>query len=337
MLGAARDASDPRLISTFRVEDAGGREAEGLLVGIPHLTGTLLSDQSAGVEAIGAAVRFCHDAGATIVGLGAVAAVIGGQGKAVARDAPCPVTTGNTFTAFAAVETFARWQRMIGGHRPVALLGPPGPVATGVLRALLLRGEHVRIVDPQPSARLRRTVETLVAAGPGRAEFVSDGLEPLARGQVLIAASSTGGRLRLSALPPRSVVIDVAAPVDVVRDVPDRPDVLLLDGEYVRLPRPVRSSDVWRRAYGLVTGQARHVFACFAEPMLLALSGQAESLSLGRDVGIEQMDRVADLAAAHGFAVDELFERGRRLSAARAAGFGHQRRTAPTSDSATTP
>ena len=319
--GRASNSPTPCRIARFEIEDPRGRQADGLLMAVPLLPESLLHDQRAGVAAVVEAVRACHLAGASVVGLGAVAAVIGGQGKAVARDAPCAVTTGNTCTAWAAVETLATYRRLGGRRGPVGLVGPPGPVSAAILRQLVVRGDEVTVVDAAPAVPLRRLVADLNARGPGQVFWAEDARRLLSRGEVLIAASSTGGRLHLSSLPPRSVVIDVAAPVDVVQDVPHREDVLVLDGEYVRLPAPPRLSDVWRRAYGWVTGQGRYVFACFAEPMLLALAGRPSSMSLGRTVTLEQMDELAGLAASHGFCVDALFELGTPLRPSRLAAF----------------
>jgi predicted amino acid dehydrogenase len=311
----------PRVVSRLRVRDPLGGECRGLLVAVPHLPEELLADQERGVTAVLDAVRLCHAEGASVVGLGAVAAVIGGQGKAVAEAAPCPVTTGNTFTALAAVETLDRFRRRGGRRGPVGLAGPPGSVATAILRLLVARGEHVRIALAAPPAPLRKLAVRLTAEGPGRAEFVGDALQVLRDRHVLVAASSTGGRLPLSARPAGSVVIDVAAPVDVLDDVPPRDDVLLLDGEYVRLPSPL-GGDPWRTLYGLVTGQRRHVFACYAEPMVLALARRADAATVGRDLPLERVRALGALAAEHGFWVDELFERGRPLGDSRLALFG---------------
>ncbi|MEZ4464601.1 MAG: hypothetical protein R3F43_08875 [bacterium] len=96
--------------------------------------------------------------------------------------------------------------------------------------------------------------------------------------------------------------------------------MLVLDGEYVRLPRPL-AGGLWHRVYGTVTGQGRHIFACFAEPMLLALAGDAACRSVGRDVPVERLDALADLAARHGFFVDRLHANGRPVAPARLARF----------------
>ena len=305
-----------RPIARLRVRDPFDAQVEGVLVAIPSLPEELLVDQEAGVAAVVEAVARCRAEGADVVGLGAVAAVIGGQGKAVAEASPCPVSTGNGLTAWAAVETLELLRGRGLRGAPVGLVGPPGPVANGILEQLLARGDEVVIVSAQPPRPLIRQVEQLCAQHRGRARFTAHVSEVLGPGKVLIAASSTGGRLRLSALPAGSVIIDVAAPQDVLLDVPTRKDVLLLDGEYVRLPRPLAGS-AWHHVYGWVTGQSQHIFACFAEPMLMALAGDTALCSVGRTVPLERLRALGNLAASHGFWIDRLHEQGRPVPLSR--------------------
>lgn len=316
------DTDPARILSRFTVADPHGGQVEGVLVGVPLLPEDMLTDQQGAVSAVRHAVARCHREGASVVGLGAVAAVIGGQGKAVAAEAPCPITTGNTFTAVAAFQTWRLWRQQAGYRGPVALMGAPGPVAGGILRMLAADGAQIDLIAPKPSTPLKRLADEI--AGPDQIRWCPDPYAVLAEGTPLIAASSTGGRLSRSALPPGAIIIDVAAPVDVLPDGPPREDVLILDGEYVRLPRLTTGVQFWRRIYGWVTGQRAHVFACFAEPMVLALSGHCESLSLGRHVAADQLRRMEALALHHGFWVDQLFEGGRPVDQGRLERFSRR-------------
>lgn len=302
----------PRRISQLSLADPHGRQCTGVLVATTDLPEDLLGDQEAGVAAVQGAVGLCREAGAEIVGLGAVAAIIGGQGKAVARGAPCAVSTGNAFTAYAAIETVCLARQQGRRTHPVGLLGPPGPVANGILRGLMARGLDVDVVAATPPKPLQRLVAKLNTSTHGEARFVDDVSEVTGPERILVTASSTGARIKLSTLPSNTVVIDVAAPVDVVIDA-DRDDVLLLDGEYVRLPSPLRGG-LWRRIYGLVTGQSRHIFACFAEPMLLALAAETSLVSVGRDVPLDRIRALGVLASQYGFYVDRLHEKGRKIT-----------------------
>lgn len=314
LLSRRRSARGARLISTLQLEDPHGRSAQGVLVGIPQLTERLLEDQEAGVLAVSEAVELCAQWGAQIVGLGAVAAVIGGQGKAVAQAARCAVTTGNGMTALAAADTVEAVRFQLGQiEEPLALIGPPGPVANALLAQLVARGFQVEIPLAKPPRPLERQVEQLNAQGPGRALFVADPLECLRQGRLLVAASSTGSRLRRTALPPGSVVIDVAAPQDVLLDGPRRADILIIDGEYMRLPSPL-AGGFWQQLYRRVTQQSQHIFACFAEPMLLSLAQRPDLVSTGRSIPLERIRTLGQLACAHGFGVDTLHSEGRPIT-----------------------
>lgn len=305
-----------RPLAHLRLRDPFGREVSGLLAAVPYLPDALLADQEAGVAAVSEAVDLCHRFGADVVGLGAVAAMIGGQGKAVARSAPCPISTGNGFTALAAVETIAQLRRLDRRRAPIGLLGPPGPVANAILEALADRGEAVDIVAASPPRPLQRLARGLSETHHCAIRFVDDPHAALGVGRILVAASSTGGRIPLSSVASGSVIIDVAAPQDVQHDVPARDDVLIVDGEYVRLPRPLIGG-TWRRVYGWFTGQTQHIFACFAEPMLMALAEDTSLCSVGRTVPGDRLRALANLASEHGFAVDRLHEHGKPIDPAR--------------------
>lgn len=91
------------------------------------------------------------------------------------------------------------------------------------------------------------------------------------------------------------VICDLAVPEDTAPEVlRERPDVRVIRGGIVRLPRP----------QGLVLAglplEPDHVFACMAETLLLGLSRMNEHFSWGR-VTKMHVEAVRDLAAYHGF------------------------------------
>ncbi len=98
-------------------------------------------------------------------------------------------------------------------------------------------------------------------------------------------------------LKPGAIVCDVARPRDVsIRVAKERPDVLVIEGGVVRVPGDV--------TFGFDFGfPEKTAYACMSETMMLALEGDPKlfSFTLGKDVSVEQVDRVNALADKHGF------------------------------------
>jgi predicted amino acid dehydrogenase len=96
------------------------------------------------------------------------------------------------------------------------------------------------------------------------------------------------------------LVCDVAVPSDVDADVYGRPDMHIVKGGPVRLPR---DPQLRLRAFDLPAG---HVFACCAEALVLGLSGKRQDYSVGSITKRQVLD-IMTLARMHGFdAGDEL-------------------------------
>ena len=113
-----------------------------------------------------------------------------------------------------------------------------------------------------------------------------------------MTVSSAGKELILPEhLRPGAVVCDVARPRDVsVRVSKERPDVLAIEGGVVRVPGEVD----FNFDFGFEEGTA---YACMSETMLLALEDDPSlfNFTLGKEVSVEQVDRINALAKKHGF------------------------------------
>jgi predicted amino acid dehydrogenase len=70
--------------------------------------------------------------------------------------------------------------------------------------------------------------------------------------------------------------------------------VLIISGGVVDVPGEVD----FGFDFGLPPGKA---YACMAETMVLALEGRHESYSLGKDVQLERVHEITQLARKHGF------------------------------------
>ena len=97
-----------------------------------------------------------------------------------------------------------------------------------------------------------------------------------------------------------AAVCDVALPPDVSpRVAQERDDVLSIHGGVMDVPGEVN----FHFNFGLAPGRA---YACMAETMVLALEGRCESYSLGKQLQLERVHEIAQLAHKHGFKLSEL-------------------------------
>lgn len=113
---------------------------------------------------------------------------------------------------------------------------------------------------------------------------------------VLCAANAPQPFLGAEHFAERSVICDIAVPLNVHQDLPSqREDVLYMHGGIVQTPfDDGLAPNV--RAY-LKKGQ---LYACMAESVLMGLSGMSQHGSYG-DISREQVQQVRALAATHGF------------------------------------
>jgi predicted amino acid dehydrogenase len=111
-----------------------------------------------------------------------------------------------------------------------------------------------------------------------------------------LAVSAAGKELIFPEdLKPGAVVCDVARPRDVSKTVVEkRNDVLVIEGGVIEVPGDVN----FNFNFGFPDKTA---YACMSETMLMALEGTYESYTLGRDLTVEQVQRIGDIARRNGF------------------------------------
>ncbi|MCX7567497.1 aminotransferase class III-fold pyridoxal phosphate-dependent enzyme [Sulfitobacter sp. F26169L] len=111
---------------------------------------------------------------------------------------------------------------------------------------------------------------------------------------VLVATSADVTFLDPTQLRPGTVVCDVARPANVAHaDLSDN-GVLVFDGGLVNPPFPVNLGPFQNLPDNLCWG-------CLGETMLLALEGETDDYSIGRDLSLTQADRMSEMARRHGF------------------------------------
>jgi predicted amino acid dehydrogenase len=139
-------------------------------------------------------------------------------------------------------------------------------------------------------------LEVQVREAGARAVRISTRVEDIRAAQMVLSATSAAGSvIQPQHLGHGAVVCDVARPPDVSPRVKkERDDVLIISGGVVDVPGEVD----FGFDFGLPPGKA---YACMAETMVLALEGRHESYSLGKDVQLERVYEITQLARKHGF------------------------------------
>ena len=111
---------------------------------------------------------------------------------------------------------------------------------------------------------------------------------------VLVATSAEVTFLDPTQLRPGTIVCDVARPPNVAHADLSEKGVLVFDGGLVIPPFPVELGPFQNLPKDLCWG-------CLGETMLLALEGETDDYSLGRDLSLEGADRISEMARRHGF------------------------------------
>ena len=273
--------------------------------------------------------------GAQIMGLGAFTKVVGDAGVTVAKRAPLPVTTGNSYSASGALWAAMDAVRRLGIadvdddgviHGKAMVVGASGAIGSACARLLALAADELWLVSPE-TAKLLQLKQDIERDDPRATIHVAtDPSAPLPDMDLIVTATSAAGHkvLDIMRVKPGCVITDVARPLDMsAEDVAKRPDVLVIESGEVELPGEVRMKDI-----GLPHGV---VYACLAETIVLALDGRYENFTVGRNISWPKVKEIYRLGLKHGMKLatisgvngpysDEDFDRVRAAAlAARAA------------------
>ena len=312
-----------------------GDEAEGWLITVGGTPKQLMAHSPEFTyERLLQAADQAKKLGAQVMGLGAFTKVVGDAGVTVAKRAPLPITTGNSYSASAALwaahealERLGLSERDDRGRiaGKAMVVGATGAIGSVCARLLALASDDLYLISPETAKLLalkgelekenpRATIH--VAATPGA--FLSDM-------DMIVTATSGAGKkvLDIMAVKPGCVITDVARPLDLsAEDVARRPDVLVIESGEIELPGDVRMKNI-----GLPDGVA---YACLAETAVLALEGRFETFTVGRNIewdkvkeiyrlGLKHGMRLAAIAGVNGVYTDEDLARIRELALARRA------------------
>jgi predicted amino acid dehydrogenase len=252
-----------------------------------------------------AAADMAKKLGAQIMGLGAFTKVVGDAGVTVARRAPLPITTGNSYSAsgalWAAHDALLRMNllpRPNGKARvkfKAMVVGATGAIGSACARLLARAAEEVYLVSPE-TAKLLALKESILQQTPDATLFLSAHADKdIAEMDMIVTATSGAGKkvLDIMKVKPGCVITDVARPLDLPpEEVAKRPDVLVIESGEIEVPGDLQCKNI-----GLPKNV---VYACLAETIVLALEGRFENFTVGRAIEWEKVHEIYKMGLKHG-------------------------------------
>lgn len=252
--------------------------------------------------------------GAGIIGLGAFTSVVGDAGETIARELNIAVTSGNSLTVYAAVESaklaIARMGICELRHGKAMVIGATGSIGSACSMLLAPEVREILLVSKDKSklVKLKSKIQSVKPKSVVSIATSPNGL--LAKCDLIITATSSIGKQIMDVLEckPGAVICDVAQPADIhEQDAARRPDVLVIKSGEVSLPMEVN----WGYDMGLPPSRA---YACLAETILLAMEGRFVDFTIGRNITQIQVQEIARLFHKHQFKLAELRSYGNTVT-----------------------
>lgn len=282
-----------------------GAEVEGWLITVGGTPKELMAhDPEFTYSRLLAAADMAQKMGAQIMGLGAFTKVVGDAGVTVAKRAPLPITTGNSYSASGALWAAHDAIRRLGiaevdskGHIKgrAMVVGATGAIGSVCARLLAMAADELWLVSIEPAKLLALKADIEREHPRAKVHVGADADEHIADMDVIVTATSGAGKkvLDIMKVKPGAVITDVARPLDLsAEDVAKRPDVLVIESGEIELP-----GDPQMKGIGLPKGVA---YACLAETIVLALEGRYETFTVGRNIEWEKVKEIYRLGLKHG-------------------------------------
>jgi fatty aldehyde-generating acyl-ACP reductase len=277
--------------------EATGENLEGWLLACPLTPKRMLEvPVSVAYKKIIQTGRLAEQLGARILGLGAFTSVVGDAGITISQELSIPVTTGNSYTIAVAVEAALKAAKRMDiepTQCTAAIVGAYGTTGRACAHMLASAVSHLVLIGHR--LEKLQTVQQQIKTFGARITVATDLAAVCQADIVLTVTSAITPIIGPQHLKPGAVVCDVARPRNVSRRVVEqRDDVLVIEGGIVDVPGDVD----FGFDFGFPPGQA---YACMSETMLLALEKRYECYTIGRDISLDRVSEMAQLAAKHGF------------------------------------
>lgn len=284
-----------------------GAEAEGWLISVGGTPKEMLArSPEFTYRRLLQAAAMAEKLGAQIMGLGAFTKVVGDAGITVARRAPLPITTGNSYSASGALWAAADAMRRMGLIKLDAkskkvpaktmVIGATGSIGSVSARLLAMAFDEV-VLAGRDLNKLEELKASILLDTPDAKVTCSNTYDDLLGEMDMIVTSTSGAGkkiLDITKVKPGCVITDVARPLDLPpSEVAKRPDVLVIESGEIELPTKVKGM----KSIGLPPNV---IYACLAETIVLALEGRFEVFTIGRDTEWPKVKEIYRLGLKHG-------------------------------------
>lgn len=290
-----------------------GQTAEGEMILLPLVPEQILHmDEKLIIKKMIEAGKIAEDLGAKVVGLGAYAAWVGKKGVLLAKALDIAVTTGTSYTIVTAVNAILKAAEDVGINlekAKVAVLGATGTIGSISSYMLATHVSHLTLIA-QNKERLKTLADSISTYKPSlNLDIYNDVKKGIKDANIILIVTNTPKAIiDIADLSSGSVACDLSLPHNISQEkAKSLRDVLVIDGGVVKPPGDVD----FHFNFGLPPGLA---YACMAETMLLALEGLYQSYSLGGDITLEKVTKMAELGSKHGFALAEFRSFGNAVS-----------------------
>jgi predicted amino acid dehydrogenase len=277
-----------------------GQKIEGHLITLSATPRQMMQhDEQFTYKKLNQCAKMSERLGARIMGLGAFTSVVGDAGITVAHEADIAITSGNSLTVAATLESAKQAVMNLGvkdlTQGKVMIVGATGSIGSICARLLAQAIFDVVLVSIEPE-RLIELKRQIQAETPGATVSIATRAdEYLPECDLIVTATSAFGQrvVDITLCKPGAVICDVARPLDISREEAAlRPDVLVIESGEVLIPGDID--------FGYDIGlPPKTAYACLAETSLLAMEGRFEDYTLGRNITIERVKEIYRLFKKH--------------------------------------
>lgn len=279
-----------------------GQKIEGYLISLAATPRQMMQrGERFTYDRLNKSAKMAERFGARIMGLGAFTSVVGDAGITVAHEADIAITSGNSLTVAATLESAKQAVMRLGMQDltkgKVMVVGATGSIGSICARLLAQAIFDVVLVSIEPE-RLIELKRLIQSETPGaKVAIATRADEYLPECDLIVTATSAFGQrvVDITRCKPGAVICDVARPLDMsAAEAALRPDVLVIESGEVLIPGDID--------FGYDIGlPPKTSYACLAETALLAMEGRFEDYTLGRNITIERVKEIYHLFKKHQF------------------------------------